>query len=113
VQFLFILYHIPWVADRQSQILVNLPTKEALNLRNILETHFPNLHARVLVFNGHIDNYERFERYQVEYVVTGGGGAQPYPLLFRGRSDLYKDAGFPVYHYLSIDVNNRQLHAVM
>jgi acid phosphatase type 7 len=113
VQFLVILYHIPWVADRQSQVLVNLPTKEALNLRNILETHLPNLHARVVVFNGHIHNYERFERYRVEYVVTGGGGAQPYPLLFRGRSDLYRDTGFPVYNYLSIDVSNRQLHAVM
>jgi acid phosphatase type 7 len=113
VQFLFILYHIPWVADRQSQVLVNLPTKDALNLRNILEAHLPTLHARVVVFNGHIHNYERFERNRVEYVVTGGGGAQPYPLLFRGRSDLYRDTGFPVYNYLSIDVTNRQLQAVM
>ena len=113
VQFLFILYHIPWVADRQSQMFVHLPTRDALNLRSILEAHLAHLQARVVVFNGHIHNYERFERYRVEYIVTGGGGAQPYPLLFRGRSDLYRDTAFPVYHYLSIDVSNRQMHAVM
>ena len=113
VQFLFILYHIPWVADRQSQVFANLPSKEALNLRGILEAHLSKLRARVVVFNGHIHNYERFERNGVEYVVTGGGGAEPYPLLFRGRGDLYKDTGFPVYHYLTVEVSNRQLHAVM
>lgn len=71
------------------------------------------IHAEVMVFNGHIHNYERFERRGVEYVVTGGGGAQPYPLLFRDRTDLYRDTGFPVYHYLTLDVADRKLHAVM
>lgn len=113
VEFLFILYHIPWVADRQSQMLVNLPSKEALNLRGILEAHLGQLHARVVVFNGHIHNYERFERNGVEYVVTGGGGAEPYPLLYRGRADLYRDPGFPVYHYLTIEVGKGRMHAVM
>lgn len=32
VQFLLILYHVPWVVDRQSQMLVNLPDKEALSI---------------------------------------------------------------------------------
>ena len=113
VQFLFILYHIPWVADRQPQVFVNLPSKDALRLRGILEAHLSRLHARVLVFNGHIHNYERFERNRVEYVVTGGGGAEPYPLLYRGRADLYRDRGFPVYHFLVIDVNTRELRAAM
>ncbi len=113
VQFLLILYHIPWVADKQSQIFVNLPSKDALTLRGILEAHLVAIRAKVLVLNGHIHNYERFERRGVEYVVTGGGGAEPYPLLFRGRADLYRDTGFPVYHYLTIDVRNRKLHAVM
>jgi hypothetical protein len=49
----------------------------------------------------------------VEYVITGGGGAEPYPLLFRGKADLYQDAGFPVYHYLTLEVSNHQVHAVM
>lgn len=113
VEFLMILYHIPWMADRQSQILVGLPSKDALDLRQILEARLPKIRARVIVFNGHIHNYERFERRNVEYVVTGGGGAVPYPVLFRGEGDLYRDAGFPVYHYLVLDVANHKLHAVM
>ena len=113
VQFLFTLYHIPWVADRQTRMFVNLPSPEALNLRGILEAHLGGLHARVVVFNGHIHNYERFERQKVEYVISGGGGAEPYPLFFRGRADLYRDLGFPVYHFVTLDVSDGMLHAVM
>ena len=113
VQFLFILYHLPWMADKQSQVFVNLPSSDALGLRNILEAHLAKLRARVVVFNGHIHNYERFVRNGVEYVITGGGGAEPYPLLFRGRADLYRDPGFPVYNYLTVEVSKRELHAVM
>lgn len=111
--FLLIMYHLPWVADRQSQILVNLPTSDALALRRMLEARLPRIHARVLVLNGHIHNYERFERKGVMYVVTGGGGAEPYPLLFRGAGDLYRDLGFPVYHFLTLDVNGTRLRAEM
>lgn len=113
VQFLLILDHMPWMADQQSQMFVNLPTKASLGLRSILEAHLGQLRARVLVLNGHIHNYERFERQGVEYVITGGGGAEPYPLLFRGRDDLYRDPGFPVYHFVTIDVSDGTLHAVM
>ena len=113
VEFLFILYHLPWVADTQSQLVASLPTRDALLLRNVLEAHLPRLHARVVVFSGHIHNYERFEQQGVEYVVTGGGGAVPYPVLFRGVHDLYHDPGFPVYHYLTIEVKDHQLKAVM
>lgn len=113
VEFLVILYHIPWMADRQSQVFVSLPSKEALALRQMLETRLAKIHARVIVLNGHIHNYERFERGGVAYVVTGGGGAVPYPVLFRGGGDLYRDTGFPVYHYLAVDVADHTLHAVM
>lgn len=113
VEFLVILYHIPWMADRQSQFLVNLPSRGALALRGILEARLNRIRAKVVVFNGHIHNYERFERNGVEYVISGGGGAQPYPLLLRGRADLYRDPGYPVYHYLTLDVSGHALHAVM
>ncbi len=113
IEFLFILYHLPWMADRQSQIFVNLPTRDALVLRGVLEARQNRIHARVVVFNGHIHNYERFERKGVEYVITGGGGAEPYPLFLRGRADLYRDTAFPVFHYLTVDVENHQVHAVM
>jgi hypothetical protein len=113
ILFLLILYHVPWVADTQSQLVANLPSKGALALRNVLEAHLSRMHAKVLVFNGHIHNYERFERHGVEYIVTGGGGAQPYPILFRGSHDLYRDSGFPVYHYLTLEVRDNQLTGTM
>jgi len=113
VEFLFILYHMPWMADRQSQIFVGIPAPQALQLRNSLEAHLDRIHGKVVVFNGHIHNYERFARHGVAYVVTGGGGAEPYPLLFRGHADLYQDNAFPVYNYVTLDVSHHQLHAVM
>lgn len=113
VQFLFILYHTPWVADTQSQMIAGLPTKDGLALRTLLESYAPKLHAKVVMFSGHIHNYERFERHGVEYVVTGGGGAQPYPLLYRGEHDLYRDPGFPVFNYVTVEVENHALHAEM
>lgn len=113
VQFVFILYHIPWVADPQTRLLINVPSSSALLLRGILESRLNRISAKVVVFSGHIHNYERFVRKGVEYVVSGGGGAEPYPILIRGRSDLYRDKAFPVYHYLTVDVDNGRLHAVM
>jgi hypothetical protein len=113
VDFLLILYHIPWVADTQSQLVASLPSKDSLALRTVLEDHVGHMHARVLVFSGHIHNYERFERHGVEYIVTGGGGAVPYPILFRGSHDLYRDTGFPVYNYVTLEVKDHQLHGVM
>jgi calcineurin-like phosphoesterase family protein len=113
VEFLFILYHTPWVVDQQSQLFTNLPSKEALTLRHLMEIHLHKIHAKVIVLSGHIHNYERFERNDVEYVISGGGGAEPYPLLFRGSADLYRDTAFPVYHYLTMDYEHGRLHAVM
>jgi hypothetical protein len=113
VEFLLILYHLPWVADTQSQMVAGLPTRDAIILRSALEAHLSGIHAKVVVFNGHIHNYERFVRHGVEYVVTGGGGAEPYPILYRGTHDLYRDRGYPVYHYLTLEVQDHQLKAVM
>jgi len=113
VEFLIILHHLPWMADAQSQLVASLPSKDALYQRGILEAHLPRIHARVLVFSGHIHNYERFERRGVQYIITGGGGAVPYPILFRGSADLYRDTGFPVYHYLTLEVHDHMLQGVM
>lgn len=113
VDFLFILYHMPWMDDRQTEVLLGMPSKPVLKLRDMLEQRLKKMHARVIVVNGHIHNYERFERKGVEYIVSGGGGAEPYPILFRGREDLYRDMAFPVYHYLDIRVTNHQLEATM
>lgn len=113
VEFLFILYHTPWVVDQQSQLFTNLPSKEALTLRHLMEIHLHKIHAKVIVLSGHIHNYERFERNGVSYIISGGGGAEPYPLLFRGSADLYRDTAFPVYHYLTLDYEHGTIHGMM
>jgi len=113
VEFLFILYHTPWVVDQQSQFFTNLPSKEALTLRHLLEIHLYKMHSQVIVLSGHLHTYERFERNGVAYVISGGGGAEPYPVIVRGEADLYKDTGFPVYHYLTLDYRDHAVHAVM
>jgi len=113
VEFLLILYHIPWIADEQSQLVASLPTRDAKILRGLLTDNLPRIRAKVVVFNGHIHNYERYEVGGVEYVVTGGGGAVPYPILIRGRHDKYQDSGFPVYNFLTVEVHDHQLEGVM
>ncbi len=113
VQFLFILFHMPWMADKQSQMVANLPTHGTLLLRDLLDEHIAKVKPKVIVVNGHIHNYERFERRGVEYIVTGGGGAEPYPIFLRGDEDLYKESGFPVYNYVTMDIQNGKLTATL
>jgi hypothetical protein len=113
VEFLLIQYHMPWVADTQSRFVADLPSKDALALRSVLEAHLSRMRARVVVINGHIHNYERFEVRGVEYLISGGGGAEPYPLYFRGSHDLYRDPAFPVYHYLTLEVADHELKGTM
>jgi hypothetical protein len=55
--------------------------------------------VKFVVIAGHIHNYERFERNGVVYLVSGGGGAVPYPVE-RTPADAYQDSSFPNYHYL-------------
>lgn len=47
IEFLFILFHVPWVADRQSQIFVGIPDPESIALRDILEARLARIRAKV------------------------------------------------------------------
>lgn len=67
--------------------------------------------AKFVVIAGHVHNYERYERNQVLYIVSGGGGATPYEIK-RSDQDGYKDQG-PSYHYLRISVNGSQMRIGM
>ena len=70
---------MPWMADLQSQIAANLPGPNEVALRELLESEAPKSRAKFIVVNGHIHNYERFERKGITYLISGGGGAKPYP----------------------------------
>jgi acid phosphatase type 7 len=80
-------------------------------LAKMLEEKQKQLSARIIVFSGHVHNYERHEHNGVTYFVTGGGGARPY-IIPRGPSDLYKDPGIN-YHYLFVLVRANSVEITM
>ncbi len=77
-------------------------------LAQLLEERQKHMRARIVIFSGHVHNYERHEHNGVTYFVTGGGGAHPYPVP-RTKNDLYQDNGIN-YHYLLAEIDgNRAL----
>jgi Icc-related predicted phosphoesterase len=80
-------------------------------LAKMLEERQKQLHARIIVFSGHVHNYERHEHNGVTYFVTGGGGARPY-IIPRAPGDLYKDPGIN-YHYLLVLVRPNSAEITM
>jgi hypothetical protein len=112
-RFVFVLLHHPLIADVQSQFIANIPGPEESRLRAHLEALAPSLHAKIVVISGHLHNYERFEHGGISYIISGGGGAEPYPVLVRGSQDLYRDRSYPNYHYLTFDIHGDQADVTM
>ena len=81
------------------------------HLATLLEERQKTLHARLLVFSGHVHNYERYQRGGVMYVVSGGGGAPPYAVR-RSPSDFYT-LPEPNYHYCRLRLAGRTLSVEM
>jgi len=113
VNFVFFLSHMPLYADIQSEVLAMLPNPAEASLRTFILSKAPEVHAKLVVLNGHIHNYERFESDNVSYIVSGGGGAVPYRVMFRGPEDLYKDRSYPNYHYLVFAINGKRADVTM
>ena len=61
---------------------------------------------------GHVHNYERNEQDGIVYLVSGGGGASPYP-VDRSPKDLYQGKEFPNFHYLRFELVGSVLKAQM
>jgi Calcineurin-like phosphoesterase len=113
VRFVFLNLHHPPVVDFQvggdashngrpnevalAQFLAQAPEKQRV---------------RFIVAAGHIHNYERFLKDGIVYLVSGGGGAKPRPIV-RGPADLYQDPGFPNYHYVRFVEKENKLAATM
>jgi len=113
VDFVFFVSHMPLYADMQSQLVASIPNPAELSLRQFLLSKAPGIHARLIVINGHLHNYERFESKGISYIVSGGGGAIPYRILVRGAEDLYKGETFPNYHYLVFMIRGKTAEATM
>jgi hypothetical protein len=113
VQFVFVALHHPPVADIQTLIEVNHnPRPNEIALRDYLSSIAPKAHARFIVTAGHIHNYERAEVDGVTYLVSGGGGAHPYPVV-RTPQDKYQATDFPNFHYILFQLDGRELKATM
>jgi hypothetical protein len=99
-EFVLITMHHPPVADIQTQYNVDHnPRPNEIALAGFLKTAATKRHSKFVVIAGHIHNYERFLEDDVIYLVSGGGGAVPYP-VDRTTPDLYQDPSFPNYHYV-------------
>lgn len=113
VQFVIITMHHPPIADIQRKFKVNHnPRPNEIALTELLKNAAVNSAARFVVVAGHIHNYERFLQGDVVYLVTGGGGAEPYPVE-RMPIDLYQDTSFPNYHYVKFVLEDDKLVGTM
>jgi Icc-related predicted phosphoesterase len=80
-------------------------------LAKALERRQETMRARIVVFSGHVHNYERHEHGGVTYFVTGGGGAHGYP-IHRDPGDPYQSKEVN-YHYLLVEVDHQKLKITM
>jgi hypothetical protein len=111
--FVFILTHMPLLNDIQSEVIADLPTAQEITLRRYLEAQAPKCRAKLVVVSGHVHNYERFEHAGISYIVSGGGGASPYPVYARSPEDLYQDKGYPNFNYVVLMVRGKRIDATM
>jgi hypothetical protein len=111
--FVFFLFHVPLVSDLQTAFMLGIPDPATLDLRHFLEERAAASHAKFVVFNGHIHNYERFEMNGITHVISGGGGARPYPIFIRGDQDLYRARTYPNFNYVVITLAGKHAEAKM
>jgi len=113
VRHVLIIMHHPPVADlAEGELASHNPRPNETALADYLDTVAPAARADFLVSAGHTHNYERFVRNGVTYLVSGGGGAHPYPVE-RGAADLYQGTDFPNYHYVRFVLHAGRMDAEM
>lgn len=113
VQFVFLNLHHPPVADVQAPPDDDHnPRPNEIALANFLKSAHTRTPVRFIVSAGHIHNYERFLQNGITYLVEGGGGAKPRPVI-RGRDDLYRDEAFPNYGYVKFILHKHSLEGQM
>lgn len=109
VDFVFIVdHHPPYTSSSDTKEFGgghSARSREQV-LAQALEERQTHAHFRMVVFSGHVHNYERHEHRGVTYFVTGGGAAHAYPIE-RAPGDPFQSKQIN-YHYLSVEVD-RQL----
>jgi Icc-related predicted phosphoesterase len=114
VDFVFIiLHHPPYTSSSDMKMFGggHSSRSQEQKLAKMLEARQPNLRARIIVFSGHVHNYERHEHGGITYFVTGGAGAHAYPVE-RAKDDPFQSKEIN-YHYLQVDVSRGALKVTM
>jgi acid phosphatase type 7 len=114
VDFVFImLHHPPYTSSSDVKKFGggHSARSQEQELAKILEARQQKLRARIVVFSGHVHNYERHEHHGVTYFVTGGAGAHAYPIE-RAPDDPFQSKEVN-YHYLLAEVDRGSLKISM
>lgn len=109
VQFVLIVLHHAPLADLQTGKPVDdKPRPNEQALVEYLSSVPAGAHAPTVVVSGHINNYERFSRDGIVYLVTGGGGEKT-AAIERSDEDLYDRHDYPNYHYVRLSIHDGRL----
>jgi Icc-related predicted phosphoesterase len=114
VDFVFlVLHHPPYTSSSDAKTFGggHSARSQEQELAKALEARQQTLRARIVVFSGHVHNYERHEHGGVTYLVTGGAGAHAYPIE-RAASDPFQSKEIN-YHYLLVEVDRGNLKVTM
>ncbi len=114
VDFVFMVFHHPpYTSSSDAKMFGgghSARTQEQA-LAKIIEARQQNLRARIVVFSGHVHNYERHEHGGVTYFVSGGAGAHAYPIE-RAKGDPFQSKEVN-YHYVVVEVDHGSLKITM
>ena len=110
---LIVLHHPPYTSSSDAKMFGggHSARSQELELAKMLEARQQNLRARIIVFSGHVHNYERHEHGGVTYFVTGGAGAHAYPIE-RAKDDPFQSKEIN-YHYLQVEDDHDKLKITM
>lgn len=110
---LLVLHHPPYTSSSDAKKFGggHSARSQEQDLAKTLEARQQNLRARIVVFSGHVHNYERHEHSGVTYFVTGGAGAHAYPIE-RAPDDPFQSREVN-YHYLLVEVDRDRLKVTM
>jgi Icc-related predicted phosphoesterase len=114
VDFVFVmLHHPPYTSSSDEKKYggghSSRPSEHML--AKMLEERQSRARFRIVVFSGHVHNYERHQHGGVTYFVSGGGAAHAYPIE-RAADDLFQSKEVN-YHYLLVEVSGPQLKVTM
>jgi len=108
-----VLHHPPYTSSSDERKFGGGHSARASEqaLAQFLEEQQKQVRARIVVFSGHVHNYEHHEHGGVVYFVTGGGGAHAYPIE-RQPADLFQSNEIN-YHYIDVRVQPGKMVATM